>query len=445
MGVKVAKFGGTSLANAAQFRKVMDIIKADPDRRYVVPSAPGKRHSDDDKVTDLLLHCHKVAGNPEELDSVFSYICSRFTGIIDELGLNLNLEDTFAEIKRRMAAGASVDYCASRGEYLSGRILSHALGYEFIDPADHILFTMRGQFDPDATHHSLAKRLKTCPQAVIPGFYGAYQDGRIKTFSRGGSDVTGSIVARAVQAEEYENWTDVSGFMMADPRIVPNARTIKTMSYRELRELSYMGANVLHEDSIFPVRQAGIPIHIRNTNSPADEGTLIVNHIPHDGKFVITGVAGRKGYTFIMVEKAMMNSELGFGRRVLTVLENHGINFEYMPTGIDTLSVVVASASLEGKRDQVLTGIAEAVDPDHIDLVDDMAMVATVGHGMVNTPGTAAKIFTGLAHSGINVRMIDQGSSELNVIVGVQAKEYEKAIKAIYYAFVPAGAEDGIK
>ncbi len=437
MGIKVAKFGGTSLANAAQFAKVIDIVRSDEDRRYVVPSAPGKRHSDDDKVTDLLLHCHRVQGNEDELKSVFGYICSRFQEIIDGLGLTLDLSDTFEEIYRRIASGASVDYCASRGEYLSGRILAHALGYEFVDPAEHIFFTMRGAFDSDATHLSLAKRLRRCPRAVIPGFYGAYQDGRIKTFSRGGSDVTGSIVARAVQAEEYENWTDVSGFMMADPRIVADAQTIRRMSYRELRELSYMGANVLHEDSIFPVRQAGIPIHIRNTNRPQDAGTLIENKTPEGKHSVITGVAGRKGFTFIMVEKAMMNSELGFGRRVLSVLENHGISFEYMPTGIDTLSVVVSSASMEGKRDAVMEDIAESVDPDHLELVENMAIIATVGHGMVNTPGTAAKIFVGLAQANVNIRMIDQGSSELNVIVGVEAGDYERAIDAIYHAFMP--------
>jgi len=437
MGVKVAKFGGTSLANAAQFSKVIDIIKADPDRKYVVPSAPGKRHSDDDKVTDLLLHCHRVQGNEDELKSIFGYIRSRFEEIIDGLGLELDLSETFDEIYTRMAAGASVDYCASRGEYLSGKILSKSLGYEFVDPADHIVFSMRGIFDPDATHLSLTKRLKKCPRAVIPGFYGAYQDGRIKTFSRGGSDVTGSIVARAVQADEYENWTDVSGFMMADPRIVPDAATIRRLSYRELRELSYMGANVLHEDSIFPVRQAGIPIHIRNTNRPNDAGTMIVNQVPEGKSSVITGIAGRKGFTFIMVEKAMMNTELGFGRRVLSVLENHGISFEYMPTGIDTLSVVVYSSALEGKREMILEEISEACDPDHLELVENMAIIATVGHGMVSKPGTAAKIFVGLANAGINIRMIDQGSSELNVIVGVEAADYERAIDAIYHAFMP--------
>jgi len=442
MGIKVVKFGGTSLASAEQFRKVIDIIQADADRRYVVPSAPGKRHSEDDKVTDLLIHCHRMSDDENALRSLFDYICHRYNEIIAGLELKLDLSREYEEIYNRMASGASLDYCASRGEYLSGKVLSCALGYDFIDPADHIFFTMRGQFDPDATHESLSRCLEAHPHAVIPGFYGSYRDGRIKTFSRGGSDVTGSIVARAVQAEEYENWTDVSGFMMADPRLVSNPRTIPSMSYRELRELSYMGANVLHEDAIFPVRQARIPIHIRNTNRPQDAGTVIDDRaeLQLDGQ--VTGIAGKKGFVALCIDKSMMNSELGFGRRVLTVLENHGISFEYMPTGIDSLTIVLNAASLRDHLDEILQQISEAVDPDRIQVYENLAMIAVVGHGTAGHVGIAAKLFGGLAKAGINVRIIDQGPSEMNITVGVDENDYARAVAAIYQAFVPNEEEN---
>ena len=435
--MKVAKFGGSSLANSAQVQKVLDIVRADPERRYVVPSAPGKRHPDDDKITDLLLYCHELASSGESIEEVFGYIRGRYQQIIDGLGLKLNMDAAFDEVYDQILRGAGRDYCASRGEYLSGMVLAHALGYDFLDAAQVIFFNARGVFDSDRTQQVLSAALREHPRAVIPGFYGAYPDGRIKTFSRGGSDVTGAVVARAAGAEEYENWTDVSGFMMADPHIVSNARCIDTLTYRELRELSYMGAQVLHEDSIFPVRQAGIPIHIRNTNRPEDPGTLIDNRVDERRDHVITGIAGRKDFTLIMIEKSMMNNELGFGRRVLSVLEAHGVSFEHMPSGIDSLSVVAQSKVLAGKIHEILADIRESVDPDHIEVVEHISIIATVGQGMVRSPGTAARLFSGLAEHNINVRMIDQGSSEMNIIVGVEDDDFERAVRAIYESFVP--------
>lgn len=434
--MKVAKFGGSSLANSVQVQKVLDIIRADPERRYVVPSAPGKRHPDDDKVTDLLLHCHELASQGESIDEVFQYIRNRYQQIMDGLGLSIQMDDVFVDVYNRINRGAGRDYCASRGEYLSGIILSHALGFDFLDAADVIFFNARGAFDSDRTQEVLSAALKEHPYAVIPGFYGAYPDGRIKTFSRGGSDVTGAVVARAAAADEYENWTDVSGFMMADPHIVSHARCIDMLSYRELRELSYMGAQVLHEDSIFPVRQAGIPIHIRNTNRPDDPGTLIVNQVDKRREQVITGVAGRKDFTLIMIEKSMMNNELGFGRRVLSVLEGYGVSFEHMPSGIDSLSVVTQSNGVRGRISEILADIRESVDPDHIEVLEHISLIATVGQGMVRSPGTAARLFKGLADNHINVCMIDQGSSEMNIIVGVEDADFEKAVRAIYDSFV---------
>ena len=435
MDIKVAKFGGTSLADTAQVQKVLDILHADEGRRFMVPSAPGKRHADDDKITDLLLACHRTAQKGEDPTDMFGYICGRYDGIIKALGLCVDLTPEYEQIARNLKGGASSDYMASRGEYLCGRILAHALDWEFVDPAEVIIFDARGRFDADTTHRLLSERLKKAQRAVIPGFFGSMPDGRIKTFSRSGSDITGAIVARAAGAAVYENWTDVPGFMMADPRIVAGARIIDIISYRELRELSYMGAQVLHEDAIFPVRQANIPIHIRNTNHPESPGTLIVNEVPPNPDRIITGIAGRKGFNVITIDKELMNSELGFGRRILSVLENNGISFEHMPTGIDTLSVVISDSVLDGCQDAVIADIRDSVDPDRVEVTRNMALIATVGQGMVHHPGTAARLFTGLASAGVNIRMIDQGSSELNIIVGVDEEDFEKAVRAIYDAF----------
>lgn len=433
---KVVKFGGSSLASAEQFKKVGDIIHADESRRYVVPSAPGKRFSEDTKVTDMLYGCYETAEKGKSFGDLLEKIKERYNEIIKGLGLELSLEEEFKIIEKQFKEKAGKDYAASRGEYLNGIIMANYLGYEFIDSAEVIFFKEDGGFDADLTNDVLGKRLSTVERAVIPGFYGAFQDGRVKTFSRGGSDITGSIVAKAVSADMYENWTDVSGFLVADPRIIHNPETITTITYKELRELAYMGATVLHEDAIFPVRKAGIPINIKNTNKPEDEGTMIVESTCRQSKYTITGIAGKKGFVSINIEKAMMNSEIGFGRRVLEAFEKHGISFEHVPSGIDTMTVYVHQPEFEDKEQQVLADIHRMTDPDHIEVETDLALIAVVGRGMRSTRGTAGRIFSALAHANVNVKMIDQGSSELNIIIGVKNNDFEKAIKAIYDIFV---------
>lgn len=437
MGVKVVKFGGSSLADAGQFRKVAEIINADPKRKYVVPSAPGKRFSNDIKVTDMLYSCYEISSKNGDISGQFSKIRDRYNGIIDDLGIDLSLDGEFAEIEQCLRGKAGRDYAASRGEYLNGIILAAYLGYDFIDAADVIFFDDNGTFMLDKTIDALRKRLADSENAVIPGFYGISLNGTIKTFSRGGSDVTGSIVARAVKAEIYENWTDVSGFLIADPRIVEAPEVIQTITYKELRELSYMGATVLHEDAIFPVRTAGIPINIRNTNDPDANGTMIVADDNDEiSRYTITGIAGKKGFSAITIEKAMMNSELGFGRRVLEVLEKYGVNFEHMPSGIDTLTIIVNQSSLEGIENKLISDIRKEVNADHIEVEHNLALLAVVGRGMVKTRGTAARVFAALAHSRINVKMIDQGSSELNIIVAIHDSDFEQAVRCIYDIFV---------
>ena len=435
---KVVKFGGSSLASAEQFQKVGKIILAEESRKYVVPSAPGKRFSNDIKVTDMLYECYALADAGESFTKELDRIKARYQEIIDGLGMNLSLEEQFAVIEDQFQRKAGTDYAASRGEYLNGIIMAHYLGYEFIDAASVICFTEEGTFDEEKTQEVLSAKLRETEKAVIPGFYGAKPDGSVKTFSRGGSDVTGSLVAKACHADVYENWTDVSGFMVADPRIVKNPAVIDTITYRELRELSYMGATVLHEDAIFPVRKEGIPINIRNTNAPEDRGTFIVESTSKKSEFVITGIAGKKGFTSINIEKDMMNSEIGFGRRVLTVFEENQISFEHMPSGIDTLTVLVHQPEFEEKEQKILSGIHRLCKPDHVELETDLALIAVVGRGMRSTRGTAGRIFSALAHAHVNVKMIDQGSSELNIIIGVSNDDFEEAINAIYHIFVTA-------
>lgn len=433
---KVVKFGGSSLASAEQFKKVGDIIRADEGRRYVVPSAPGKRFGNDTKVTDMLYQCYALAEEGKSFTDELNKIKDRYNEIITGLGLDLSLDNEFAIIKDQFVALAGSDYAASRGEYLNGIIMADYLGYEFIDSATVIFFDKNGNFDADTTNEILSAKLETIERAVVPGFYGAYPDGKVKTFSRGGSDVTGSIVAKAVKADLYENWTDVSGFLVADPRIVPDPEVITTITYKELRELSYMGATVLHEDAIFPVRKEGIPINIKNTNKPEDPGTMIVESTCRQSKYTITGIAGKKGFVSINIEKDMMNSEIGFGRKVLEAFEKHGISFEHVPSGIDTMTVYVHQPEFEGKEQQVLADIHRLTSPDSIEIESDLALIAVVGRNMKAAKGTAARIFSSLAHANINVKMIDQGSSELNIIIGVRNVDFDKAIKAIYDIFV---------
>ena len=433
---KVVKFGGSSLANAEQFQKVGDIIRSDESRRYVVPSAPGKRFSADTKVTDLLYTCYGKAEAGEDFTDVLTEIKGRFYEIIKGLNLDLSLEEEFRQIEADFKAHAGNEYAASRGEFLNGKVMAAYLGYEFIDSATVIRFDKNGNFDADKTDRLLSKRLQKCERAVVPGFYGGMEDGTVKTFSRGGSDVTGSLVAKAIHADIYENWTDVSGFLVTDPRIVENPAVIETITYRELRELSYMGATVLHEDAIFPVRKEGIPINIRNTNRPEDKGTFIVESTCRKPKYVITGIAGKKGFCSINIEKSMMNSEIGFGRKVLQVFEDQGISFEHVPSGIDTMTVYVHQDEFEEKEQQVIAGIHRAVQPDFVEMESDLALIAVVGRGMKSQRGTAGRVFSALAHAHVNVKMIDQGSSELNIIIGVENRDFETAVKAIYDIFV---------
>ena len=435
---KVVKFGGSSLASAKQFKKVGEIIRADKSRRFVVPSAPGKRNDRDEKVTDMLYACYDAASEGRSYKKILEKIRGRYDEIIEGLGLNLNLDHEFAGMEENFLAKAGKDYAASRGEYLNGIVMAHYLGYEFIDAAEVIFFDEQGNFEAELTNRELSERLSHVERAVIPGFYGSRPDGSVKTFSRGGSDVTGSIVARAVHADLYENWTDVSGFLVADPRIVDNPEVIETITYRELRELSYMGASVLHEDAIFPVRKEGIPINIRNTNRPEDRGTLIVETTCRKPLHTITGVAGKKGFCAINIEKAMMNTEVGFGRKVLSVFEQSGISFEHMPSGIDTMTIFVHQSEFEDHEQSLIAGIHRAVSPDVVELESDLALVAVVGRGMRANQGTAGRVFSALAHARVNVKMIDQGSSEWNIIIGVKNDDFEKAIRAIYDIFVLA-------
>lgn len=440
MSIKVVKFGGSSLADAKQFRRVAEIIKADPSRRYVVPSAPGKRFSDDVKVTDMLYTLYELVKSRADvsvIDAHYDKIKERYNGIIAELGLNFDLSGEYEYIKNAVLHNAGRDFAASRGEYLNGLILAKYLGFDFVDAENVIYFKDNGSFDEEKTNDMLSMELKDHKYAVIPGFYGTSPNGHIVTFSRGGSDITGSIVARAAEADLYENWTDVSGFMMADPRIIKNPQAIDTITYRELRELSYMGATVLHEDAIFPVRYAGIPINIKNTNRPEDRGTMIVSQASgYDTEHVITGIAGKKGFSVITIEKDMMNSEIGFGRKVLEALEDFSISFEHLPSGIDTMSVVVSTANLEPNRERLLQAITRRVKPDSLTVEDGIALIAVVGRGMVKARGTAARVCLAASNAGVNIRMIDQGSSELNIIMGIDEEDFNTALNAIYNEFV---------
>lgn len=436
MQTKVLKFGGSSLADANQFRRVAEIVKADSERRYVVASAPGKRFGDDTKVTDMLYDCYHLAAEKKSIDEAFAKIEDRYNLIINELGLDFSLQDEFDKIKMSILHHAGRDYIASRGEYLNAMILAAYLEYDFVDAESSIFFFENGVFDSEKTNTVTAEILSLHERAVIPGFYGVMPNGTIKTFSRGGSDITGSIVARAVNASIYENWTDVSGMLMADPRLIESPKTIEVITYKELRELAYMGATVLHEDAIFPVREANIPINIRNTNEPTANGTLIVPSIENDNSTtLITGIAGKVGFSTVVLEKEQMN-KAAFITDVLQCLKRHSINIEHIPTGIDTISIVVPTEQIKGKEDDVFASIRRHVAPDSIVLHDGIALIAVVGRKMVKSTGTAGRVFKAIGSAGVNIQMIDQGSSELNIIVAVDEKDYVPALKAIYSEFV---------
>jgi aspartate kinase len=426
------KFGGSSVADAACFRRVKEIVDANPERRFIVPSAPGKRTPDDKKVTDLLYAWHNLV--QEDLDPAQprGMIAARFEQLAAELGIEFDVHTLLEEIARDSAQYKTPDYMASRGEALNGHLIATFLGATYVEPADCILFDERGQLDP-ATYDKLAALLKGDGLFVVPGFYGATPEGKVKTFSRGGSDVTGAIVARATNSTLYENWTDVSGFLMADPRIVSNAKGIAEITYEELRELSYMGAQVLHDEAIFPVREPGIAINIRNTKEPDHPGTMIVPE--REPTTAVVGIAGREGFAMINIAKALMNKQRGFGRRVLEVLEEQGVSFEHMPTGIDTISLIIKEEELDSKGPGILADLEKRCEPDRISLSANLAIIATVGQGMAGHVGVAAKLFTALSEAGVNIRVIDQGSSENNIIIGVEGDDLDKAVSAIYHAF----------
>ena len=440
MGIKVAKFGGSSVADGIQLTKTKTIIQQDPDRRYIVVSAPGKRFDGDNKITDLLYLCKTHIEHNLPYDQIFQVVADRYMAVEVNLGIEVDLLKYFDEIKENLKTNPSSDYIASRGEYLNAILVAAFLGYDFVDTAELIRFDAKGKLLMEETDQAIREELSKHERAVLPGFYGSTPDGQIKTFSRGGSDITGSLVARAVGADVYENWTDVSGFLMADPRIVNNPKQIHSISYKELRELSYMGASVLHEDAIYPARMADIPINIRNTNNPDDAGTFITSEgapmEAGDERRIITGIAGSKDFTVVALYKNMMSSERGFVRRILGILDDYDINFEHLPSGIDTVSVVMSNKSINGRLDEVLEEFESRLRPDSIDVIEDIALIATVGHGMSARTGVSAALFTALADAGVNIRMIDQGSSEMNIIVGVDNKNFETAIRAIYDAFV---------
>ena len=440
MGMKVLKFGGTSLASADQFRKVAEIIRSEPERHYVVASAPGKRFSSDIKVTDMLYNCFKLASKKQPIDEAFAQVEARYNEIIRDLGLNFSLEEEYAKIRLAIKHHAGEDYVASRGEYLNSMILAKYLDFDFVDAENGVFFHSDGTFDDTRTYGALADLLHGKAYAVIPGFYGSMPNGTIKTFSRGGSDITGAIVARAVNAEIYENWTDVSGMLMADPRVVKDPKVIEEITYRELRELAYMGATVLHEEAVFPVREACIPINIRNTNAPQDPGTMIVPQAKSNNvENVITGVAGKKGFSSITIEKSRMNTEVGFGRKVLSILERLNVSFEHIPSGIDTMSVIVATNAIADCKAELKSRIFRDTMADAVTIEDGMALIAVVGRGMVRAKGTASRIFSAISDREINIRMIDQFAGEQNIILGVDETDYDATLQAIYSEFVREG------
>ncbi len=437
MQLKVVKFGGSSLADAEHFRKVAEIVKADPARRYVVASAPGKRDGDDVKVTDMLYNCYNMIKNREDITEYYNNIVNRYTDIINGLEIDWDITGELEYIKNAMMARSGRDYAASRGEYLNSMILAKYLGFDFIDAENVIFFKDNGTFDEEKTNSAMKEELSKHKNAVIPGFYGSMPNGTIKTFSRGGSDITGSIVARAVSADLYENWTDVSGFLMADPRVVDGPCPISVITYRELRELSYNGATVLHEDSIFPVQKEGIAINIKNTNHPEDKGTMIVPATSeNDSSNIVTGIAGKKGFSVINIEKNHMGGEFGFAARVFKCLDHYGIHTEHLASGIDLMSHIVSTAELNAKIDEFLPELHKATDADNITVDTGLALVAVVGRGMKESKGTAARVFSAISNADVNVRMIDQGASELNIVIAVYEQDYEKTIQAIYNEFV---------
>lgn len=431
--MKVAKFGGSSLADAGQLQKVKDIIQADKDRKYIVVSAPGKGVNNNHKVTDLLAMCHQLSDHDLNFNEVYKIIEDVYKNIVDDLGLAIDIDSILADVKEEITNGASYDFVISRGEFMSAQVLASFIGYDFVDAKDLIFFN-EGILNLEKSQENIKNILSKHDRAVIPGFYGQ-EDGNVVTFSRGGSDVTGSVIASAMDAQIYENFTDVSGFLVADPRIVKNPCPIETITYKELRELSYMGANVLHEEAIFPLRDKNIPINIKNTNAPAKAGTLIVSNSDIKNKHILTGITGKKDFTSITLEKVNMNNEKDFFRKLTTVFESNDISIEHMPSGIDTVSVLVADSYITPKLKKVLEELQIYLNVDSISWERDISLIAVVGRGMKKEKGVSSRAFTALAKEGVNVKMISQGSSEINIIIGVETCDFEKAIRAIYDEF----------
>lgn len=437
--MKVVKFGGSSMADAGQYRKVRDILMADPERKVVIVSAAGKRFAGDHKLTDLLYLCHAHVQYGVDCSSIFEMIASRYLDIRDELGLNIDLETEFLELKRSIdAKKITQDELVSRGEYFSAKLMAAYLGFQFVDSADWVMFNMDGTVNQEKSYEALRRQTLVGYGAVIPGFYGVMPNGDIKTFSRGGSDITGALAAAALDADVYENWTDVSGILMADPRIVDNPQAIPEVTYDELRELSYSGAQVLHEDSIFPVREKNIPVNIRNTNDPQAPGTMIQAEFEgdHDPDRFITGITGKKDFSIISLSKRGMSNQVGTLRKVLSVLERHGISVDYVPNGIDNVSVVLPTWAVEKDLYTIMAEIQRDAEPDTLDVHHQIAVVAAVGRKMAFRPGISGKLFAALGESGINIRMINQGPDELNIIFGVDNRDFKKAIRVLYNSFV---------
>ena len=433
--IKVSKFGGSSVADSEQFAKVKNIVLSDPMRKFVVVSASGKRGKNENKITDLLYLCYAHIKYSVSCEGVWQLIEDRFTTIKKELGLSYPIEDELSKIKSELKKGISEDYLVSRGEYLTAKLMAEYLGYTFIDASEVIIFDYSGKIDFDRSYEALHAILKGTDRVVIPGFYGALPNGEIKTLTRGGSDITGAILAKLVNATLYENWTDVSGILIADPRVVNNPRQIKYITYEELRELSYMGANVLHEEAIFPVMEANIPLHILNTNNPSDEGTIIVENNEED-QVTVTGIAGKRDFSVITINKKHMSDEVGIIRKALSVMEKYNVSIEHMPSGIDSFSIVVETAQIKNAKYDIVVDIKEATNADSVKVIDDIALIATVGRNMANTPGISGRLFQTLGKNNINIRMIAQGSDEITIIIGVEHKDFESAIKAIYEEFV---------
>ena len=437
--LKVTKFGGSSMADAGQYKKVRDIVTADPERRVVVVSAAGKRFSKDHKITDLLYLCHAHTQYGVACDPVFEMITSRYIEIREKLGIQLDLESEFAELKARLdAKRVSQDEMASRGEYFSAKLMAAYLGFDFVDAAEWVFFTIDGKVDTEKTYAALKEKAKNCHGIVTPGFYGVMPDGSIRTFSRGGSDITGSLAAAALDAGVYENWTDVSGILMADPRIVENPHPIAEITYEELRELAYAGANVLHEGAIYPVRKKNIPLNIRNTNAPEDPGTMIRKHFDTeiDPNRIITGIAGKKDFSIVTIFKRGLTNEVGILRRILSVLEKHNVSVEFVPNGMDNVSLAIPTDTLAPHLYAILADIQQDIAPDNITVHDQIAIITAVGHQMAFRPGVSGKIFAALGQAGINIRMINQGPDELNIIFGVENKDYADAIRVLYNSFI---------